>query len=61
MDQAVVQGYEGVDASMPSRSATPVPKLSMATSADFASACTISRPFSDLHVDRRCCACCGWR
>src|SRR5882757_8434550 len=37
-----------VGASMPRRSATPVPKLSMATSADFASTWTISRPFSDF-------------
>src|SRR5439155_323199 len=35
-----------VAASIPSRSATPVPKLSIATSAELASACTISRPFS---------------
>src|SRR5215468_7758412 len=35
-------------ASMASRSATPVPKLSMATSADFASSCTSARPFSDF-------------
>src|ERR1700737_1265052 len=37
-----------VAASIPSRSATPVPKLSIATSADLASAWTISRPFSDF-------------
>src|SRR6516165_2191101 len=37
-----------LSASIASRSATPVPKLSMATSADFASSCTSDRPFSDF-------------
>src|SRR6516225_3069125 len=37
-----------LSASMASRSATPVPKLSMATSADLASSCTRARPFSDF-------------
>src|ERR1700730_8626606 len=35
-----------IAASMPNRSATPVPKLLIATSADLASTWTISRPFS---------------
>ncbi len=48
MDQAIVERAKAGGARSPSRSATPVPKLSMATSADFASACTSRRPLSDF-------------